>query len=438
MSLVDEPGEFQERKVGVLGAAAAFISSLSIGQDMTRVSLPAIFFLPYSNLEMVASRTLGYFDFALRANRETDPEARLLHIVRWMLALTKKENIHKKPFNPIVGETHRCWSTSPEFGTTVFFAEQVSHHPPVSAFVIYNEQEHVRLEGNCDYGIHFHGNSASVETKGELKLTLSNGDEYVFSKILPPLMVKNVVLGTKRLVWEGRVELRSSTGLSAQFDYSEQAGWTSTTNSVAGIISAAAAADAAEPLYTFEGVCGEAITLVPRSGAKARQTLLEPADSWRASRVRIEYGTSESWDALSSLRVWKEVNTPIVSNDMYAADVAKRAIEDAQRARRAAGTSYEPIYFRRDPGSAFWRYTAGTSLEAVSELLERKPLQRRQPAAAPSSPAPVGPADDDDDDVVLQPTVEENGEQLRNKLLELAVHDDIEPPANADVSALAD
>ena len=47
----------------------------------------------------------------------------------------------KKPYNPIIGETFRCmWLNDTDQSKTFFIAEQVSHHPPVSAFYCSNRK----------------------------------------------------------------------------------------------------------------------------------------------------------------------------------------------------------------------------------------------------------------------------------------------------------
>jgi hypothetical protein len=48
MSNVDITGtEWETRKISLFGVAKSFVSQLSVGQDLTKVSLPAIFLNPY-------------------------------------------------------------------------------------------------------------------------------------------------------------------------------------------------------------------------------------------------------------------------------------------------------------------------------------------------------------------------------------------------------
>jgi hypothetical protein len=51
--------------------------------------------------------------------------------------------MHKKPYNSILGEIHSAWTFTSEYKKTSFLAEQVSHHPPISAYVVNNPQEDV-------------------------------------------------------------------------------------------------------------------------------------------------------------------------------------------------------------------------------------------------------------------------------------------------------
>jgi hypothetical protein len=50
----------------------------------------------------------------------------------------------EKPFNPILGETYQCFIA----GCPVY-AEQISHHPPISAILMYGRgyKIHACLEG---------------------------------------------------------------------------------------------------------------------------------------------------------------------------------------------------------------------------------------------------------------------------------------------------
>jgi hypothetical protein len=60
------------------------------------------------------------------------------------------------------------------FGLTLLKAEQVSHHPPVSAVCMRNEHQKVQFSSNVLFGITFHGNSVSCKLQGRADVDLEN------------------------------------------------------------------------------------------------------------------------------------------------------------------------------------------------------------------------------------------------------------------------
>ena len=63
----------------------------------------------------------------------------------------------KKPYNPILGETFRCFWLHPNGTRSHFVAEQVSHHPPVSAFYVSNREEGYVVNCSCLAKSKFYG-----------------------------------------------------------------------------------------------------------------------------------------------------------------------------------------------------------------------------------------------------------------------------------------
>jgi hypothetical protein len=72
----------------------------------------------------------------------------------------------------------------------------------------------------------YYGNSAGVASSGKEYVTLRSFDEvYCFSKCMPDIMIRNMILGTKRIAWEGETVLTcEKTGFKAVFHYKEEAG----------------------------------------------------------------------------------------------------------------------------------------------------------------------------------------------------------------------
>ena len=98
----------------------------SIGKD--KVTLPVYVNEPLSLLQRTAE-VLENEMALIEANNESDPLVRLMKVSAFCItqygSLTHRLD---KPFNPLLGETYelKCKKFK-------FIAEQVSHHPPVSA-----------------------------------------------------------------------------------------------------------------------------------------------------------------------------------------------------------------------------------------------------------------------------------------------------------------
>lgn len=86
--------------------------------------------------------------------QEKDPAKRMLAVLKWFLSSLQgqqyagrdpKDGI-KKPLNAILGEVF-IGDCGPPEDETKMVAEQVSHHPPVTACYLWNDQHGVRAEG---------------------------------------------------------------------------------------------------------------------------------------------------------------------------------------------------------------------------------------------------------------------------------------------------
>ena len=69
--------EWETKEISVYGAAKSFIRQLGPSMDLTHVSIPAIFLLPYSILEFVAVRMTSAFHLLLPLTKEKDARKRL-------------------------------------------------------------------------------------------------------------------------------------------------------------------------------------------------------------------------------------------------------------------------------------------------------------------------------------------------------------------------
>ncbi|CAG0902089.1 unnamed protein product [Darwinula stevensoni] len=109
------------------------------GMDLSRVVLPTFILEPRSFLDKL-SDYYYHSDFLARAVNENDPFKRMKEVVRWyMSGFYKKPRGLKKPYNPILGETFRCYWLHPNGSRTFYIAEQVGVFDP--GFQILTEDE---------------------------------------------------------------------------------------------------------------------------------------------------------------------------------------------------------------------------------------------------------------------------------------------------------
>ncbi|RYR70227.1 hypothetical protein Ahy_A03g016734 isoform A [Arachis hypogaea] len=144
-----------------------------IGADVTSmVTLPVIIFEPMTMLQKMAE-LMEYSYLLDRADESEDPYMRLR---TW------------KPFNPILGETYELVN----HGGITFLAEQVSHHPPMSAG--HAENDHFAYDVTSKLKTKFLGNSVDVYPVGRTRVTLKR-DGVVLDLVPPPTKVNNLIFG---------------------------------------------------------------------------------------------------------------------------------------------------------------------------------------------------------------------------------------------------
>ncbi|KAI6230142.1 Oxysterol-binding protein-related protein 9 [Aphelenchoides fujianensis] len=213
------------------------LSQVSVGMDLTKVTLPTFILERRSLLEMYADFFAHPEDF-VRANELQDPEERFVAIVRYYLNAfypARKSGVAKKPYNPILGETFRCRWTVPDqplsgqttksgpfpgsdVNQVTFLAEQVSHHPPVSAFYAEHPASKISLCAHIWTQSSFLGLSIGVHNVGHAKLTLQEFNEQY--TITFPSGYGRSILGKPWVELGGKVEVRcEDTGYHAEIEF---------------------------------------------------------------------------------------------------------------------------------------------------------------------------------------------------------------------------
>lgn len=189
-----------------------------IGSDVTSmVTLPVLIFEPMTMLQRMAE-LMEYSYLLDLADECEDPHQRLVYVVAWFLSLYYAYQRAWKPFNPILGETYEMVNHS---GIT-FIAEQVSHHPPMSA--AHAENDHFSYDITSKVKTKFLGNSLEIYPLGRTRLTLKKAG-VVLDLVPPPTKVNNLIFGRTWIDSPGEMTLTNLTTGDKVVLYFQPCGW---------------------------------------------------------------------------------------------------------------------------------------------------------------------------------------------------------------------
>uniref|UniRef100_A0A672RAJ2 Oxysterol-binding protein n=1 Tax=Sinocyclocheilus grahami TaxID=75366 RepID=A0A672RAJ2_SINGR len=176
----------------------------NIGKDLSRVSMPVALNEPLSLLQRV-SEELEYSELLDIANNTDDPFERMVYVAVFSIsgyAWASWRNRYK-PFNPVLGETYENVREDHGFH---YIAEQVSHHPPVSA--CHAESDNFSFWQDQRWKNKFWGKSVEIVSSGMVNVTLPNyGDHYEWNKAVT--CIHNVFSQQRSLEHYGDVVIRN-------------------------------------------------------------------------------------------------------------------------------------------------------------------------------------------------------------------------------------
>jgi len=143
--------------------------------NLINVSMPVKLFEPRSYLEKMTDIWV-HPEFLRRAAESTDPVDRMQHVLTWYIAgLQHCFQSWQKPFNPILGETFQARLSD---GSEVFL-EQISHHPPISAFQLDGPDGLYQFSGSSqpDVSFELQANSVRTAARGARSIKFQDGGE---------------------------------------------------------------------------------------------------------------------------------------------------------------------------------------------------------------------------------------------------------------------
>uniref|UniRef100_A0A8C2EMD6 Oxysterol-binding protein n=1 Tax=Cyprinus carpio TaxID=7962 RepID=A0A8C2EMD6_CYPCA len=180
-----------------------------IGMELSKITMPIVFNEPLSFLQRI-TEYMEHTYLIHKACTLSDSIERMQLVAAFAIsAVASQWDRTGKPFNPLLGETFEL--TRDEEGYRMI-SEQVSHHPPISAFYTESLNQDFSFHGSIYPKLKFWGKSVEAEPKGTMTLELSKHREaYTWTN--PMCCVHNVILGKLWIEQYGTVEIvNHSTG----------------------------------------------------------------------------------------------------------------------------------------------------------------------------------------------------------------------------------
>ncbi|XP_071444523.1 oxysterol-binding protein-related protein 8 isoform X7 [Hetaerina americana] len=318
------------------------------GMDLSKVVLPTFILEPRSFLDRL-SDSYYHVDLLSKAVLEDDAFTRMKWVVKWYLSgLYKKPKGLRKPYNPILGETFRCFWKHPNGSRTFYLSEQVSHHPPVSAFYVTNRQDGFCISASILAKSKFYGNSTSAILEGVAILTfLPRGEEYLLT--IPYAHCKGILVGTLTMELGGKVAIEcEKTGYRTEIEFKLRPflGGAEQTNAISGRLKLGK-----ETLATIEGHWDSTVYIRDKRTGE-EQVFWTVSPEIRAARLKRYTVPVENQGEFESERLWRHVSAAIYQDDQVAATEQKTILEEAQRhaarERLASNAQWVPRHFELD------------------------------------------------------------------------------------------
>lgn len=337
------------------GLIWGLLKQLRPGMDLSKVVLPTFILEPRSFLDKL-SDYYYHADLLSQAALEDSAYGRIKQVLRWYLSgFYKKPKGLKKPYNPILGETFRCCWLHPRADSCTFYiAEQVSHHPPISAFYVCNRKDGFSISGSILAKSKFYGNSLSAILDGKARLLfLSRDEEYVIT--MPYAHCKGIIYGTMTLELGGKVTIeceKTKCLTELEFKLKPFLGGSGSVNQISGKIFVGE-----ELAATVDGHWDNEVFIQEKCSG-LQEILWNPSSDIRSSRLKRQVVQLDQQGPFESEKLWQNVTSAILDRDQVRATQEKFVLEEAQRneAKERGDKPWAPRLFQQDPVTSEWSY----------------------------------------------------------------------------------
>ncbi|KAF8895025.1 hypothetical protein CPB84DRAFT_1816030 [Gymnopilus junonius] len=328
---------------------ASLISQLRVGMDLSKVTFPTFVLEPRSMLERITD-FMSHPDLIFGAEECEDPEERFIRVLQYYLAgwHIKPKGV-KKPYNPVLGEFFRCRYDYPNGTQGFYIAEQVSHHPPISAFFYISPANHVSIVGELRPKSKFLGNSVSTNMEGENRVTLlgkPEDGEYIIT--MPNMYARGILFGKMVLeLGDTCIAKNERHGIYCDLEFKTKGFFSGTYNALAGRVRRNS-----NDIGEVSGRWSHVMEVKNTKTGKKRVLFDAVRDGQNVSPKWVPL--EDEQEPNESRRLWANLTEAILSKDMERATTAKSSVEDAQREERKRreenGIAHVPRFFEKVNG----------------------------------------------------------------------------------------
>jgi hypothetical protein len=285
--LKDEEGSTVNARDVLLNLLKSVGSKLKEGKilDLLKISRPAVLSAPRTYLECIAG-DLAQTKFLDKAAATDDPVLRLKYVIAFTMAGLHRNTTelgNSGPLNPVLGETYRAEKRD----GTKLFCEQITHHPPVSAFLMDHPTGAYRLYGTGEVTAKMTGlNTINGQKIGDTVIAFKNGHKIVIGN--PEMRIDGLVMGERIINYMRSFTITDEKHrLAAQvnFNYEEVGTLSKLTSSFKGLFGGSAKPE--KPLNDTFTISLYTFTKQKENGEVEKAEICSGSGSW-LSHLEIE------------------------------------------------------------------------------------------------------------------------------------------------------
>ncbi|XP_063629258.1 oxysterol-binding protein-related protein 3-like isoform X2 [Cydia splendana] len=325
----------------------------NIGKDLSQISMPVTINEPLNMLQRLCEE-LEYSELLDSASSCNNDLERMSLIAAFAVSAyaASAHRAASKPFNPLLAETYEYVRGERDFR---FIAEQVSHHPPISA--CHAESPRWTFWQEARIKTKFWGKSMEFQPTGRVHVRLTpSGDHYSWNKVTT--CVHNLFGGQRWVDQYGDMHIVChGTDITCKLQFIKASSWSSSRHEVRGVV-----AVGGQPRMRLQGRWSEGLQ-------GGERTLWRPGPMppdyelyYGFTRFAMELNELEPGmrDVLPSTDTrLRPDQRALEEGDVDAAEQFKHELEQAQRERRRDGVEHSPLWFRKtlEDGEETWIFT---------------------------------------------------------------------------------